>query len=600
MNKFKKWFDRLPLNYKFSSLILALMVVPIAILSGILFAVMEGNEVEAHKSNMDYDIDINESAMYSKIESLTMTTQFFLSDSLLVKTLNSEYLNKTQSIQEVVQFKEYTISSLERMVNSNPLLYGVRVYSQADKVQEIMPIVYNKERMTKQDWALKEDFYGWNFDYKDNIFTSYSVKQDDNILSLITPIENDRNQIIGIIEAAMTMKDMFPTLYSDIPNEISFYVTDNGDIIYGTDSQNVVDEFSQNIIVGKKTNNHKVEYIKTNHKKFVVSYLSVPTLGGTIVCVSDITSDIQHIYFMRNIFIAIMLALLTGMFFVVNGIVKNLLKQLYSILGTIRMVQAGNLEVTIENCGEDEMGELGRQLNTMLFEIRQLMKDNLDREMLIKNSEIRALQNQINAHFIYNVLESIKMMAEINEEYDISDAVTALGKLLRYSMKWTTNTVKIEQEMEYIKNYMALINLRYDYEIFLSVNIPDYIMKQEIPKMTLQPIVENAICHGIEEIAEDSNIYIKGRMEGSDCIIEITDPGRGMTELEVDQLEKKIAGKLDSNGGSGNGIGLKNVQDRIQIAFGPKYGISIASRKGLYTKIIVKIPVTHTGEKKNS
>ncbi len=149
------------------------------------------------------------------------------------------------------------------------------------------------------------------------------------------------------------------------------------------------------------------------------------------------------------------------------------------------------------------------------------------------------------------------MMAEIDEEYDISDAVTSLGKLLRYSMKWVSGNVLVEQELEYIKNYMALINLRFDYEIYLSLNLPEIILQQEIPKMSLQPIVENAIYHGIEQMAEDTNIYIKGRVEGNDCVIEITDAGRGMTEEEMAQLRQKIAGELDSSGGSGNGIGLK-------------------------------------------
>ena len=176
--------------------------------------------------------------------------------------------------------------------------------------------------------------------------------------------------------------------------------------------------------------------------------------------------------------------------------------------------------------------------------------------------------------------------------------MTALGKLLRYSMKWVSGNVLVEQELDYIKNYMALINLRFDYEIFLSLNIPDIILKQEIPKMSLQPIVENAICHGIEQMAEDTNIYVKGIVEENDCVIEITDAGRGMTEEEVERLKLKIAGKIDSGGGSGNGIGLKNVQDRIHIAFGEKYGIEVASKIGCYTKVIVRIPMTHKEKEK--
>ena len=118
----------------------------------------------------------------------------------------------------------------------------------------------------------------------------------------------------------------------------------------------------------------------------------------------------------------------------------------------------------------------------------------------------------------------------------------------------------MEQELEYIKNYMALINLRFDYEIYLSLNLPEIILQQEIPKMSLQPIVENAIYHGIEQMAEDTNIYIKGRVEGNDCVIEITDAGRGMTEEEMAQLRQKIAGELDSSGGSGK---LKAISPKV-------------------------------------
>jgi two-component system, sensor histidine kinase YesM len=106
----------------------------------------------------------------------------------------------------------------------------------------------------------------------------------------------------------------------------------------------------------------------------------------------------------------------------------------------------------------------------------------------ISGEEQRTIESQYADHFYtgnYYVLESIKMMAEIDEEYAISDAVTALGKLLRYSMKWVSGNVLVEQELEYIKNYMALINLRFDYEIYLSLNLPELVLKQEIPKMSL-------------------------------------------------------------------------------------------------------------------
>ncbi len=594
MKKIKELFLNTKLNIKFTSIIILFMVIPIGIFAGVLFYIMEQNAVQENMDYMEYTMQRNQDSIATKIASINMSTQFFLSDDALLYVLNKAATGEDISTTEWLEFKNNEVSALERLVNNNPLLYGVRVYAVNDKVQEMMPILYNATRMKKQEWAEKEKYAGWNFDYTDNIFPAYTMNQNRKLISLITPILDSDNGKIGVIESAMTMENMFPSLYEGIENEWNFFYSDAGESYFGEEGQMESSALLNDILKECPAEDGTTTiYRKFDKKNLVISYMPVRELSGTLICVKDITENVHNVYFIRNVFVAVMLVFIILLAFFINRIVEHLLKQFYEILKSIRKVQKGDLDVVIENCGKDEMGELGTQINKMLERIKELMQDNLNREMLAKNSEIRALQNQINAHFIYNVLESIKRMAEIDEEYAISDAVTSLGKLLRYSMKWVSGNVLVEQELEYIKNYMALINLRFDYEIYLSLNLPELVLKQEIPKMSLQPIVENAIYHGIEQVAEDTNIYIKGLLEGNDCVIEITDAGKGMSEEEVEKLKLKIAGKIDSNGGSGNGIGLKNVQDRIHIAFGERYGIEIASKLGCYTKIMVRIPITH-------
>lgn len=595
--RLREIFQNQKLNMKFTCVIILFTIIPIGIFAGVLFYIMEQNVVDENRNYMTYTMERRMDSIATNINSINMTTQFFLSDEKLLEVLNRVKLGGTLTTEELLTFKKENISSLERLVNSNPLLYGVRVYAADDSVQEMMPILYQASRMEKQEWAGEEEYFGWNYSFTDNIFSAYTMSQNRKIVSLVTPVTDSENGQIGIIEAAMTMENMFPSLYEEIANEWSCFVENTGESCFGDEKEEVYEELLAPILA-EYTGQEEIQtsYLRLQGKNLVVTYLSIKELDGILICVKDITVNVHEVYRIRNTFVLVMILFVCVLAFFINRIVQHLLKQFYEILQSIRKVQKGDLEVVIDNCGKDEMGELGTQINKMLARIKQLMEDNLNREMLAKNSEIRALQNQINAHFIYNVLESIKMMAEIDGEYAISDAVTALGKLLRYSMKWVSGNVLVEQELEYIKNYMALINLRFDYEIFLSLNIPDLILKQEIPKMSLQPIVENAIYHGIEQMAEDTNIYIKGLLEGNDCVIEITDAGRGMSEEEVERLKLKIAGEIDSSGGSGNGIGLKNVQDRIHIAFGEAYGIEIASKLGCYTKIMVRIPLTHMEE----
>ena len=597
MKKITEYFRNAKLNIKFTIIIVLFTVVPLCISIGALFHIMIQNVIDENTSYMQYTMERNSDNMATRIDSVNMSTQFFLSDDSLKQVLNASVSGEELSTEDWLKFKNIEVSSLERLVNNNPLLYSVRVYAVNDQVQEMMPILYSRKRMEKQSWAEKEDYTGWNYNYTDNIFSSYTMDQNRKIMSLITPVEDRNNGTIGVIEAAMTMENMFPSLYESIEDEWSCFYTDSGEKYFGENRKPESEKLIEVIKPGY-LNDGEIEtsYKESGRKKLVVSGMYIREMSGTLICVKDISSDINRVRWSRLLFFIGMAVLTVFLALVINLIVQHLLRKFYEILKSIRNVQKGDLNVVIPECGNDEMGEMGTQINKMLERIKQLMNDNLNREMLAKNSEIRALQNQINAHFIYNVLESIKMMAEIDEEYAISDAVTSLGKLLRYSMKWVSGNVLVEQELEYIKNYMALINLRFDYEIYLSLNIPELILKQEIPKMSLQPIVENAICHGIEQMAEDTNIYIKGLVEGDDCVIEITDAGKGMTEDEVKRLKQKIAGEIDSNGGSGNGIGLKNVQDRIHIAFGEKYGIEIASMIGCYTKIRVRIPITHREE----
>ena len=407
-------------------------------------------------------------------------------------------------------------------------------------------------------------------------------------------ISENRNYMQYMMERSQDtlLENLLSSLYETIEDEWSCFISEEGNLYFGGNEQGRFAEFVRaKMEEGFEKEGIHTEYIKQNGEHFIVSYSYIREMQGTLLAVKDITENVRSVYRMRNSFVAVMLVLIVGLAFLIHWIVMRLLRHFYDILRSIRAIQKGDLSVRIENCENDEMGELGEQINKMLDCIEQLMKENIDREILTKNAEIRALQNQINALFIYTVLESIKMMAEIDEEYAISDAITSLGNLLRYSMKWVSDNVLVEEELTYIKNYLALINLRFDYEIYLSLNLPEDILRQKIPKMSLQPIVENAIYHGIEELAEDTNIYIKGFTRGEDCIIEITDAGKGMSEEQIERIKKKIAGEIETDGGSGNGIGLKNVQDRIRMSFGEKYGIDIASKLGCYTKITVCVPM---------
>lgn len=592
----KSWafINGLKLNTRLTGVVLIFVMLPIAVLGGIVFYNMEHSSIKENVNYMQATMERRRDSISNNIDSINMTTQFFLTNDTMNNVLVCAAQNGQYSTRQWIDIYRNDVAALERLINNNPVLRGVRYYAVNDNVQEMMPVLFSHSRMNQQSWANMAVNGGWVFDYTDNLFAG---SEDIPLIALITPMSDRLHGKIGVIEANMAMKTMFPSMYEDISGESSCFVTDEGRIIYGSNQDDSIATMAMELADGMKEQsaNGDLSGITTSYnseKRIVISGMYIPELGGTLVSVDDITDSINEVYKLRTNYIIGMLIILAGMAFVIDVVVNHVLKKFYEVLSTIRKVRGGDMDVrTREDGRTDEMGELAHQVNRMLDNIQELMKENINREVLVKDSQIKALQNQINAHFIYNVLESIKMMAEIKEDYDISDAITSLGKLLRYSMKWTSETVMVSEEIEYIKNYMALINLRFDYEIYLSLNVPEEIMQQRIPKMSLQPIIENAIIHGIEELADDTTIYVKGLCDGDLCTIEITDNGRGMNEEELETLRKKISGEIRTEGGSGNGIGLKNVQDRIRMEYGDIYGIEVAAMEGCYTKVYVRIPM---------
>lgn len=585
------YFNRLKLNIKFTIVTIFVTVIPIAILAGILFYYMEQSVIKEQLRQMEYKMEKAKSTTAFGIDSINMSTQFFLSDEDMTEVLKRAHNGDALTIQELLEFQERDVINLQRLVNNNPLLYSVRIFSTNDNVQELMPVLYSHSRMEKLSWAGEDPVQGWHFEYYDTAYSALTTNQSEKLIGLVTPIRDYRYGLIGYVEASMSLDTMFPLLYEREDGAGGCLIDADGNIYFGTEESEYGENEIQEIYgLVKAESDTETHYIRYNHQKLIVSTTQISEMNSTLLGIHDITREVQAVLDMRNVFVAAMLLVLCLLAMIIDQIVKRMLRQFYSILRSIRLVQKGDLSVRIDAYANDEMGELGEQLNKMLDRIQELMDENMKRQMLVKNSEIRALQNQINAHFIYNVLESIKMMAEIDEKYEISDAITALGKLLRYSMRWVSGNVKLEEELEYIKSYMVLINLRYDYEIILALNLPEELLSQEIPKMSLQPIVENAILHGIEPLSEDSTIYIKGWIENDDCIIEISDTGQGMTDAQVRALEDKINGAVEESGGNGHGIGLKNVQDRIHMSFGGNYGIRIASKYGCYTKIAIRLP----------
>lgn len=579
------------ITQKISMTVFLFAFIPILVLFIVIIMNVEEKEKNDHIFLAKSSVNQIYANVQKTVELCNMSTQVFLNNGNLTNYLERVHSGNKISIEDLISFSRGDIVNMERLVNSNPYLYQIRVYVDDDTMLEMVPIIYRKGRMKNAKIILDQNLqYSWLFDYSDDLF-QLSSNPTKHLMSLTTKIPSYAYGNLGYVEVAVKMEDVFPGLFDKNDGRWSCFVDQSGMQYYNRDQGNRWNYLVEDIMsVASSDSKEFSEKIKIQGENMIITTKPIPELGGSYIEVISLGMFGSNLTRSSGFYLFIMLGIMVLLSYVIHLVVKTMVKRFYLLFDTLKEVQGGNLNVVVPDCGTDELGELANQIGIMLDKIKLLIKDNIDREILAKNSEIRALQNQINAHFIYNVLESVKMMAEIEQKYDIADAVTSLGIMLRYSMKGLAKNVTVRQEIEYIQNYISLMNLRFDYEIYLSLNIPEVLWEQEIPKMSLQPIVENAISHGIEDIAEDTNIYIKGIVLMQDFIIEITDQGKGMLEEEVKRLRAKIEDDIETSGGLGTGIGLKNVQDRIQIHFGKEYGLQVSSRYGCYTKVSMRIP----------
>lgn len=269
---------------------------------------------------------------------------------------------------------------------------------------------------------------------------------------------------------------------------------------------------------------------------------------------------------------------------------RSLTRPIEDLIGRMKLAEKGNfVEANLvgsddTNISMDEIGLLQRTFRLMVERINILITENYSNQLLIKETQFKALQAQINPHFLYNTLESINWIAKMNKQTQISQMVEALGMLLRNSVSIREPIVSLSEEIDIVESYITIQKFRFEDRLSFSMEIPERYRGLRIPKLTLQPLVENAIQYALEPSIGVCRITIRSYETESGLHLTVEDDGPGMP---ADTLAKLRSGELETNG---KGIGLLNIDDRIKLSFGEGYGVQVESRPGNGTRVIVRIP----------
>lgn len=234
-----------------------------------------------------------------------------------------------------------------------------------------------------------------------------------------------------------------------------------------------------------------------------------------------------------------------------------------------------------------EVRRLEHSLRSMVSTMRHLMDDVIRQEREKRKGELDVLQSQINPHFLYNTLDSVIWLTESQRYEDAITMVTALGKLFRISLSKGKSVIPVSQEIEHAKNYMAIQNVRYKNKFEFILDVQPGLENLTTLKLILQPVLENAIYHGMAGVYDDGEIRLKVRREGDDLYFEVQDNGLGMTPEKAAGLLDPAAPEIRSKG---SGIGVRNVNQRIQLTYGKEYGLTFFSEPDEGTTVVIHIP----------
>lgn len=366
-----------------------------------------------------------------------------------------------------------------------------------------------------------------------------------------------------------------------------YLMSNDGELIYHPKLQLIdsgQEEENNLVAAGYRDGNHKERF--NGEERTII----VKTVGYTGWKLIGVTPD-KGIA-LNNIKTRLFLVFVVAFFLFVLGVINayissRITNPIQELEKSVNALEAGVLDAEIYTGGSYEIRHLGSSIKHMAKQIQVLMEDIVNEHESKRKSEFDTLQSQINPHFLYNTLDIIVWMIENERQSEAVKVVTALARFFRISLSKGKSIITVRDELEHVRNYLMIQEMRYKNKFTYSIESESEVLELASLKLMLQPLVENAIYHGMEFMDGEGEILIKAYMNEGDLYFDICDNGLGMTEEQVARLMG--AGSYVASG-RGSGIGVKNVNERIRLYFGEQYGLDIQSEPDVGTMIVIHLP----------
>ncbi|OEG62963.1 MAG: histidine kinase [Halanaerobium sp. MDAL1] len=575
-NFFKKLFNKIEIHTIRTKLIISFLIIGLLpiLLSGLLsFNIYRGainDRISAYSQEMVNRMERDLEDYISEIETFLSREQDF-------------YINQFIKLTQANDFR-------------NNRKYAFRIWEDFNNLKQMKPGLEDIA-ITFQDGRRISSYGTYNIDLENFRARMYSDSSGD--ISFTSPYTNYLQQeVITIVSSYYPeIAEENVLISADIDLDVLANLTDfnlgeksyfliadqNGDIIYHP-NQELIGQRSLLYNAGfpdRKLNLNGEQYILTSTFSYatgwyIISMASADEVEAELNYITDITLYMTLVVLLIIILLTIYLS-------------SSLSRPIQKLQELTHRASENDLSVKIDTSGNDEIAELGQSFNKMIRRINKLMEQNVREQKLLRKLEMESLDNQIKPHFIYNTLDLIIGLLE-NKDFDrATHMVEALGKFFRLSLSHGKEMVLIRNEIKHVKNYLFIQQFRHGEEYEYIIDVEDHeIMDKHIPKLILQPIVENAIYHGLLPSEKKGLVIVKGYRENKNIYFKIVDNGVGIPAAKVDEINKILTGRLETDDQQ-KYFGLRNVDQRLKLMYGGSSGLRVESVEGEKTTVIIRI-----------
>lgn len=509
-------------------------------------------------------------------------------DSRLEEAANHHY----ESVYDVVE-AYWNYPDFRDFVRLYNEVSSIRLYIDNPTVLDNWEFLQTNEKITQEHWyqtaLAQRGLVSWNYIQDDRNGQYY--------LSLIRKVNFFKARTTGVLVVNVNSNKL-----NAILNQESFetLIMDENDNIVASNRVDTQDKSLTNIdlttLSATGQGPHDVTIDGKPFKMVIDHWQPGGSLNSlriiSIFSVASIVDEPNRIIFLASIVIlsALMMAIL-----LIYYVSRLLTGRILHLSKHISKVASGNLGATLVIDGKDEIGQLARQFNHMVRNINALMSEvqesNRQKNATqLKQNEIKfkMMASQINPHFLFNALESIRMKALVRGQADISHVVRLLGKMMRKNLEVGNGMISLQSELETVNCYLVIQKFRYDDRLTYELHVDPKANPLQIPPLIIQPLVENCVIHGLENRIEGGMVRVEIRLEDSYLKVQVSDNGTGISKARIQEIRKMLDNNDDYET---NNIGMRNIHLRLQLTYGPQFGLTLTSQIGFGTQISFAIPL---------